>query len=66
MNPVVLSAIISLVEEAIKNEPQIYASLKAIFSKSSPTPADWLVLRQSILEQDYTYFVPQSKIPAGQ
>jgi hypothetical protein len=63
MTPAILALIISLVEEAIKDTPELITSFKVIFSTSNPTPADWEALRNAIKSEDYSYFVPNSNIP---
>lgn len=65
MTPAAISLIISLVEEAIKEEPAIAAELQSIFSKPNPTPDDWNLLRAKMLVKSYADYVPQSAIPAG-
>lgn len=63
MPPATLTLIISLVEEAIKVEPQIQDALTKLFSKSDPTAADWAALRASISAKSYADFVPSSDLP---
>jgi hypothetical protein len=57
--------IISLIEEAIKIEPDVAAGLTAIFSKSNPSPDDWAALRAKVLAKSYAQYVPASAIPAS-
>lgn len=64
MDAVTISLIISLIEKAVEDEPKIAAALKSIFSKADPTPADWDALRDSILANDYTDYVPDSGLPS--
>ena len=65
MNPLALSLIIGLVEEAIKDTPPLIADLQAIFVKTNPTPADWEALRAKVLSESYASYVPASNLPAG-
>ena len=60
MTPATIALIISLVEEAIKIEPAIAAELKAIFSKTDPTPADWLALKSKVLGQTFESLAPDA------
>lgn len=63
MNPALLAAIISLVQEAITLEPSIQAELQTLFSQSNPTPADWEALRQKVLSKTYGDYVPATALP---
>lgn len=65
MNPALISLIISLVEEAIKQAPGVYADLQSIFSNPSPTPADWQALRAKVLAKTYADYVPASALPGA-
>jgi hypothetical protein len=49
MNPALIAAVLSLVEEAISQEPAIAAALQNIFSKPNPTPEDWAAVRAAVL-----------------
>jgi len=60
MNPAMLALIVGLVEQAIKLEPTIAAELKAIFTKTDPTPADWLALRTRVLGQSFESLAPDA------
>lgn len=62
MNPTTIALIISLVEEAIKVAPSIAAELKAITSKSDPTPADWAALKAKILATPFESLAPDAKL----
>ena len=41
--------VISLVEEAIKEEPAIESALRSIFSKPDPTATDWKAERDALI-----------------
>jgi hypothetical protein len=62
MNPAMLAIVVSLVEEAIKQEPAIVAEFQNIFSKPNPTPEDWQALRVKVLAKSYGDYVPDSAI----
>lgn len=62
MIPVPVPTILSLVEWAIQEEPAVAASLKNIFSKPDPTPADWAAERAQ-WQQSYRDLVPDTKLP---
>lgn len=62
MNPAIISLIISLVEEAVKLEPEIVAELQTIFGNPNPTPADWQALRAKVLAKSYADYVPASAL----
>lgn len=66
METEVIVAAISGVEELIKNEPAIAASLQTLFNKGSDTPtllAELAALKASISAQTYEGFVPGSDLP---
>jgi hypothetical protein len=63
MTPAAIALIISLVEEAVKEEPAIQADIVNIFTKSNPTPADWEALRAKVLAKGYGDYVPASQLP---
>ena len=60
MNPAMIALVISLVEEAIKVEPAIAAELQSLFSKPSPTPADWQALRAKVLGESFESLAPDA------
>ena len=62
MTPALLAAIVSLVEEAIIQEPAIAAEFKNIFSKANPTPDDWTALRDKVLSKNYSDYVPGTEL----
>ncbi len=61
MNPATIALIIGLVEEAIKDYPAIVAEFKTIFSKTNPTPEDWLALKASVQAQTFESIAPDAK-----
>lgn len=63
MSPATIALILSLIEEAIKDEPAVQAALTNIFTKPATTPADWLALRADVLASDYSKYVPDSGLP---
>jgi hypothetical protein len=65
MNPAFILAIISLIEKAIEQEPQVAAALHDIFSKPNPTPSDWVAMRVKFLNKKYSDYVPASALPAA-
>ncbi|MGH8023185.1 MAG: hypothetical protein ACRED1_06370 [Limisphaerales bacterium] len=65
MSPALISLIISLVEEAITEAPQIVADLESIFALPNPSPADWEALRQKVLAKSYADYVPASALAPG-
>ena len=62
MTPATLALIIGLVEEAIKIEPAIAAELQTIFSKKDPTPADWLALKDKVMNQTFEGLAPDAPV----
>jgi hypothetical protein len=64
MNPVIIAAIITLVEKLIENEPAIAAELQNIFSNPNPTPADWQALRAKVLGESFDQLCPDAKTGA--
>jgi hypothetical protein len=65
MNSTLIALILQLVEEAIKDTPQIVADLQNLFATANPTPADWLALREKVLAKSYADYVPASALPAA-
>ena len=63
MTPEMLSLLFFILEEAIKEEPAIAADLQSIFSKASPTAADWAALRAKVTAKGYGDYVPDSALP---
>lgn len=63
MDPLTISAGITILEAIIKNEPAIAADIQALFSKGVPTAADFDALRASVAQQTYGSFVPASALP---
>lgn len=62
MNPSTIGLVVSLLEEAIKEEPAIVAEFQSIFSKPNPTPDDWAALRAKVLAKNYADYVPASAL----
>lgn len=65
MNPALLAAIVSLIEEAVTLAPGVIDDFKLIFNNPSPTPADWEALRAKVLAKSYEDYVPASALPAA-
>ena len=63
MNEQLAVTILSLVEQAILQEPKIEAALRAVFAKTEATPADWAAEKQALLGASYKDLVPHSKLP---
>ncbi len=63
MNPLLIAPILSLLETAIQDSPEIVTDLKAIFNNPNPTPADWEALRAKVLAKSYADYVPASALP---
>jgi hypothetical protein len=57
------ATILSLIEFAIKEEPQVEASLRKVFSKPNPTPEDWQAERDAIAAESYRKLVPNTNLP---
>lgn len=66
MSPAIIAAIMSAVEALIQEEPAIATDLKALFSGSVPTAADWAALRANIAAESYGSFVPGSSLPPSE
>ncbi len=66
MDPVEISAALTVLELAIKEEPAVAADLQKLFASGKPTPADFAALRASIEAETYGEFVPASSLPASQ
>jgi hypothetical protein len=62
MNTALAAAILALVETAIEQEPKIQESLKSIFAKSNPTPADWQAERNALASEPYETVVPHTQL----
>lgn len=58
-----IATVLSLVEFAISEEPQVEASLRRVFSKPEPTPADWEAERVIVSAATYEGLVPNTKLP---
>jgi hypothetical protein len=58
MNPATIALIVTLIEEAIKLEPQLAAELATIFSKPNPTPDDWAALRAKVKGETFEALAP--------
>jgi len=63
MDPIEISAILTLLEAAVTKAPQIVQDVKDLFAKPDPTPEDWQALRQTILAKKYSDYVPDSSLP---
>ena len=61
MNPALIPLILGLVELMVKYEPAIAADLKNIFSKSDPTPEDWMALRAKVCGTPFEALAPDAK-----
>jgi hypothetical protein len=58
---------ISVIEFAAKEEPAVMAALQKLFSKPSPTPADYAEARAAMLAQSFAKLAPHAaaNLPAG-
>jgi hypothetical protein len=63
MPPQAISLALFLVEEGIKQSPAIYAEIRKLCTKESPTPDDWAELRAKVTVHGYRDFVPMTAIP---
>ena len=63
MTPAMLALIFSLVEEAVKLEPQIAAELTSLLSGPDTSPAAWEAKRAEIAGRTYAALVPNSDLP---
>ena len=62
MDPVTISLLTFLVQEAIKYEPTIAAAIKDLLTKAAPTDADFAALREHIAQQTYRKMVPNTRL----
>lgn len=62
MSPAMIAGILTLIEQAIADEPQIAAAIKTIFAKADPSPADWQAVRAAVLAKTYKDYVPTTQI----
>jgi len=62
INPLI-PLVLSLVGQAIKQEPKVEAALRALFSKQSVTPQDFDDAIAHIESMTYAKLVPKSDIP---
>jgi hypothetical protein len=51
-----------VIEEAIKNAPELLLDMKNLFGAGVPTAEDFAALRQKIAGESYKTFVPQSRL----
>ena len=58
-----VSTILALVAFAIQEEPKVADSLKKLFAKGDPTPADWDAEIAETRAQTYGNLVPNSQLP---
>lgn len=66
MPPATLALIVGLVEEAIKDTPELVAEFQKIFAIKNATPADWQALKTTVLAENYEQYVPDSAISLAQ
>jgi hypothetical protein len=57
------ATILSLVQFCIQEEPKVAASLKNLFGKGDPTPADWDAEITATRALDFKTLVPDSQLP---
>jgi len=62
MPPQAITLGLLMLEEIIKHEPEIAGALKSLFTKTDPTPADWIALRAAVQAKSYKDFVPSSAL----
>ncbi len=63
MSETMIIAILAFLEKAVEAEPRIADSVKKIFSKGEPTPADWQAERDAVAPLTYQQLVPNSQLP---
>ena len=61
MSPATLAIVLALIQEGIKEYPAIRQALADLLTKSDPTPADWLALRDKVLAQSFESLAPHAK-----
>lgn len=66
MNPATIALVMQFVELVISEEPAMATELTALFSKGTPTAADFAALNARIMAESYKQFVPASDLPAAQ
>lgn len=63
MTPQMLALVVGLVEEAIKDTPELVVEFKKIFGTTDPVSADWNALKVKVLAESYEQYVPNTAIP---
>lgn len=63
MDPIEISAVLTLLEAAVTKAPQIVQDVKDLFAKPDPTRADWQALRDKVNSKGYFDYVPDSSLP---
>ncbi len=65
MPPQAISLGLFVVEEAIKDAPELAADIQELLSKPNPTHDDWEALRAK-WSKSYRDYVPDSQLPPGE
>jgi len=63
MSPQLIQTILFALQEAIKHAPSLVNDLGTLFSKDTPTSADWEELRSKVQSKGYFDYVPDSQLP---
>jgi hypothetical protein len=53
-----------VIEEAVKEAPQLATDIQALFAAGAPTAADWAAFRAKVAAESYKQFVPASQLPS--
>ena len=62
MTPAALALLVGLVEEAVKVAPAIASEFRTIFTKTDPTPQDWLDMKATVQSESFASLVPDAKL----
>lgn len=62
MPPQAVALALFAIQEAIKEGPELYRDIQAIFAKPEPTAQDWEALRAKVLAKSYADYVPTSAL----
>lgn len=66
MEPIEISAILTLLQAAINQIPALATDIKTLFAGDVPTDASWAALQASIAAETYGSFVSQSALPPSE
>jgi hypothetical protein len=63
MSKETLALIVGLVQEAVKDTPELVIEFRKIFNVTNPATTDWQALKDKVASESYEQYVPASQIP---